>query len=60
MTKVYIVVSAFQGCISEVNAYLDRGDAVKELVRVRRELKISPTHQEESQHSAEIKEVELH
>jgi DNA polymerase III gamma/tau subunit len=41
MTKVFIVISAFQGCISEVSAYLSRSDAVKELARVRRELGIS-------------------
>ena len=60
MTTIYVVASAFQGCISDVKAYLNRPDAVKELVRVRKELGIGPAHQEESESSVEIKEVELH
>jgi hypothetical protein len=60
MTKLFIVVTAFQGCICEVSAHLHKVDAFKELIRVRKEMGIDPQHPEESQHSAEIREVELH
>jgi hypothetical protein len=59
MTKIYVVVSAFQGCISEVSAHLQEGDAKKEQTRLRRELGIIKGHEEESPNAVEIRPVEV-
>ena len=57
--KIYIVSSAFQGCISDVKAFLDPKEARKEKLRLYRELGIELGHEEESSSSVQINEVEL-
>jgi hypothetical protein len=60
MIKVYIVLSTFQGCPSDVKAYLNEVDAHKEAARLRRELGIRKGQEAESENAVEIKPVEVY
>jgi hypothetical protein len=57
--KIYIVSSAFQGCISDVKAFMNPKDARMEKLRLYRDIGIEMGHEEESQSSVAIHEVEL-
>ncbi len=59
MIKVYIVLSTFQGCPSDVKAYLNEVDANKEASRLRRELGIRKGQEAESENAVEVKPVEV-
>ena len=59
MTKVYIIVTAFQGCATEVKAFLNQKDASKEMIRLYRELGIKLGQEAESQSSVTRHEVEI-
>jgi len=60
MIKVYIVVSTFQGCPSDVKAYLNEVDANKEAQRLRRELGIRKGQEAESESTVDVKPVEVY
>ena len=60
MLKIYIVLSTFQGCPSDVKAYLNEVDANKEARRLRRELGIRKGHEEESENAVDVKPVEVY
>jgi len=57
--KIYVVSSAFQGCITDVKAFMNPKEARKEKVRLCQELNIELGHEEESQSSVAIHEFEL-
>jgi hypothetical protein len=60
VTKIIIVATSFQGCITDVQAFLDPAEASKEMIRLYRELGIRLGHEAESQHSVTKHEVEIH
>lgn len=57
--KIYVVSTAFQGCITDVKAFMNPKEARKEKFRLYREIGIEIGHEEESQSSVAIHEVEL-
>lgn len=60
MTKITVVATAFQGCITDVQAFLDPTEASKEMIRLYRDLGIRLGEEAESQHSVTKHEVEIH
>lgn len=59
MHKIFIVVSAFQGCISDVKAFLSRAEADRCLGKTRKELGIRKGQESICENSAELREVEI-
>jgi hypothetical protein len=56
---VYVIVTAFQGCINEVIGIGDRQDAETAFVQKQAELGIEPGQEGESEHDAQLHEVNV-
>lgn len=56
---VYVVVSVCSGCVAEVKGFLDASDAEAEAASLRQDLGIGLGHEEESEHSVQIHEVDV-
>jgi hypothetical protein len=56
---VYIVVTAFQGIVTDAKAYLKMADAYTAKLRLQKELGIVRGHEYESPNSVSIHEVEI-
>jgi len=55
--RIYVVVSVYAGCVSEVKGFQDAGEAEMELARVRQELGIMPGEESESQYDVQLHEI---
>jgi hypothetical protein len=57
--KVWVVVGVYSGCIDEVKGFSDESDADKELKRLRRSYGIQKGQEAESEHAAELHELDV-
>lgn len=54
-----MVVSTFQGCPSDVKAFMDPAVAEKEARRLRHELGVRKGHEGDSENAVEVREVKV-
>ena len=57
--KVYVVVGVYSGCVDEVKGFTDESDADKELKRLRQSYGIRKGQEAESEHAAEVHELDV-
>lgn len=57
--RIYVVISVYQGVVSEVKGFIDSNQADMELARLRREYGITPGHEEESANDVQLHELNI-
>lgn len=57
--KIYVVVSVYQGVVSEVKGFIDPGEADAEAVRLRHKYEIVPGYEEESENEVQLHEIDV-